>query len=472
MPSTPDTVTAPNSPRRKKRGLWWKVPLLLLVLLVVAAVGNKLYWDWQVANALQSVRDAGYPITAEELNAWYPEPEGMNAADIYLEAFELFEEDEAIENRIPSMYWDRSYPEPEWPPLGGTLSPDVKAACEEYLALNASALNLIHQATEIPESRFDVDLSNHINADLSHLGDLRRAARILTLRARIQADEGNREATAQTILQQIRLSEALKDEPTLISHLVRISILALMLDDLEIARARVALPSDALEGIHDSIKQVSMPIGMLRAFVGERAMSNTTLQDPQAVGAMASTPMTFTGIPQRNRVALIESIGDLVTYSENPIWPFIEPPHRFDVDSRLYSLASIMLLSTDVSVRTSWQIMVYMKVNAVALTAKRYHLDHGYWPSTPADLVPEYLAGLPMDPLSVVNPRDALKPLIFKPAPFGLIVYSVGTDGVDDGGTRYNHEGINFKPGTDITAYAFTNPGIVQPGVEMPADRD
>ncbi len=65
-----------------------------------------------------------------------------------------------------------------------------------------------------------------------------------------------------------------------------------------------------------------------------------------------------------------------------------------------------------------------------ALAVEQFRFDHGHIPRSLSELVPEYLAAVPLDPCSpedellyVVHPNDA------------YVLYSVSDNGVDDGGT-------------------------------------
>jgi hypothetical protein len=57
----------------------------------------------------------------------------------------------------------------------------------------------------------------------------------------------------------------------------------------------------------------------------------------------------------------------------------------------------------------------------------RYRLAEGQFPETLQALVPEYLAAVPEDPID-------LQPLRYRRDEEGYVVYSIGTNGVDDGG--------------------------------------
>jgi hypothetical protein len=75
----------------------------------------------------------------------------------------------------------------------------------------------------------------------------------------------------------------------------------------------------------------------------------------------------------------------------------------------------------------------------VALWLARYRVDNGRFPDTLASLVPGYCQEVPKD-LFTGNP------LIYKPTANGYLLYSVGPNGIDDGGRGQ----VDSPPGDDI----------------------
>jgi len=74
-----------------------------------------------------------------------------------------------------------------------------------------------------------------------------------------------------------------------------------------------------------------------------------------------------------------------------------------------------------------------------AVAVERYRRAHGgEIPASLASLVPDYLPALPRDPMDN-------QPLRFKKLPRGYVVYSIGADGVDNGGIERTNQ------------YTFTN---------------
>jgi hypothetical protein len=66
-----------------------------------------------------------------------------------------------------------------------------------------------------------------------------------------------------------------------------------------------------------------------------------------------------------------------------------------------------------------------------ALAAERYRRAHGGAPPPALDaLVPEYMAGVPIDPFTS-------KPLLYRITGDAYVIYSVDRDRTDDGGALY-----------------------------------
>ena len=64
-----------------------------------------------------------------------------------------------------------------------------------------------------------------------------------------------------------------------------------------------------------------------------------------------------------------------------------------------------------------------------AIALRLYCMKHGAYPDSLDALVPEFLDKLPLDPFSG-------KPYVYRRDGSGFVVYSVGHNGVDDGGVE------------------------------------
>ena len=81
-----------------------------------------------------------------------------------------------------------------------------------------------------------------------------------------------------------------------------------------------------------------------------------------------------------------------------------------------------------------------LRAAMAALACERYRVRRGRWPDSLDALVQEGLLGaVPTDPID-------LQPLRYRPTPDGIVIYSIGLDGNDDGGHIARDTG---GPGTD-----------------------
>jgi hypothetical protein len=118
---------------------------------------------------------------------------------------------------------------------------------------------------------------------------------------------------------------------------------------------------------------------------------------------------------------------------------FPTPPATDPVFGPVGSLAHFSIIGANLMPDCSrWTITHFQgltdrRAAVIALAIRLYRFDHGgNWPRDLNELTPAYLPAIPTDPFS---PTDS--PFRYKPdAAGGPIIYSVGEDGVDDGGSE------------------------------------
>jgi hypothetical protein len=82
-----------------------------------------------------------------------------------------------------------------------------------------------------------------------------------------------------------------------------------------------------------------------------------------------------------------------------------------------------------------------MRCLKVLLALERHRRERGAWPAKLEELTPGLLKGVPLDPFDG-------KPLRYRRLADGVIVYSVGSDGSDNGGNI--DRATPNRPGTDL----------------------
>jgi hypothetical protein len=130
---------------------------------------------------------------------------------------------------------------------------------------------------------------------------------------------------------------------------------------------------------------------------------------------------------------LLESIRDL--QKQKP-WPEVSQKEmavykeldRFAGKSIGYYFSLNIIPNGERAFQSAVQNETMRQLTITAIALKRYELGHHRLPSDLAELVPEFLSAVPIDPMSGQPLRYHLN------ADGSFVLYSVGEDGHDDGG--------------------------------------
>ena len=234
--------------RKVNARIWWWL-LVTLAVLVGSLVGvygaYRLVMRVRVDVRADKIRQAGYPATWKEMDAWYAIPQGAkNAADVMMRAFEhhVKWEDEKRE-KLPIEG------EVDLPELTEPLDKDTKTLIAGYLADNAEAIKLIRAAVKIKHSRYPVDFTKGIMARTPHLVPVRVSTRLLMLEAIMASEANDADAAIDSIESMMGVGRTLKKEPSIISQLVAMSCRKLALQACEqVANTEQCCPMDNWSG--------------------------------------------------------------------------------------------------------------------------------------------------------------------------------------------------------------------------------
>jgi hypothetical protein len=95
--------------------------------------------------------------------------------------------------------------------------------------------------------------------------------------------------------------------------------------------------------------------------------------------------------------------------------------------SPFYVLTRMALPSLTRSIQIWNRRTAELRCARTAIAAELHRIDTGGWPATIEHLVPESLDAVPLDPFDG-------KPLRYLVSDEGIVIYSIGDDGTDDGG--------------------------------------
>jgi len=407
----------------------------VFLAILIAFIMFRMSASSRVQAQLAAIHAAGYPVTLEELDEWYREPPpGENAADLFLDAFDSYVHlDVKTEMRLPIV--GRG----ELPSHGESLPDDMRDGIAEYLKPNAEALSLLHEAAAMKHCRYPIDLTAGSYTRLPHLAQLRQGARMLHLEAILNAERGNAGQAAQAVSSMLGLTRSLSREPVVISQLVGIACNAIGCSALERVLSRTSLAQEQLVQLGTALADTENLDGMTRAMAGERCsgisiflgganLKNMGLKIPSGLGVLHRA----SGLSHMDLCAYLKIMG---RYVERGRLPF---PERVQGDDnaverevaqlpRYYILTRMLTPALGRAFTEHANCVARLRCAVAALGVERYRLANNALPEKLEDVVPKHLEEIPADPFDG-------KPLRYKKLDKGYVIYSIGPNGVDDGG--------------------------------------
>jgi hypothetical protein len=311
-------------PRRLKRLA--QLTVAFLVLLVVSGIAIRAHTTRAMERELQAIRDRGLPTSPQEVNAWYASvPANENSALVILKAHDFYVEAGANDPKDLSKGLV----------LGETLPPKLAGAIAGLVERNGKALAELHRASQLPKSRYPVDLNPGLASLLPHLTRVKAMAELLKWEAIYHSARGDRTNAVRAIESGFGVAASLKDEPIDISALVRISCLWMALSALERVVTEQQLSEseiDRLLVLARSGEEHSLP-SLKRAFLGERGLTlpvfNMTYRE-----LCASAGITNSSVEWREAASMIRSETRCL-FRGHRRDPFVYLSHMGEVEAAL-----------------------------------------------------------------------------------------------------------------------------------------
>ena len=336
-------------------------------------------------------------------------------------------------------------------PQAGTAAETILAALGKY----DGELAELAAAAARPRSRFPVDYDYEMPAAilLPHLANLKGLCSATQLRAIARLEvEQSAEAFADLQLG-FRLSDSVRDEPILISHLVRIATLGIVLQTVREGLARHAWNEEQLSAIEKELASVNLFTESKNAMRGERALGVGCIEWARRQGLKFdlyqidgdATPFARVanfmprGWLYQNMLAISQMHQDftigMADENTRRVLPGIvaagdaasadlacERMHPYKI------FAALLFPAVNKAVIRSARMQTYVDATRVACALERFRLANGQIPEKLDALVPRFLAAIPNDVMDG-------QPLRFHPTPDGgYVLYSIGWNKTDDHG--------------------------------------
>ena len=305
---------------------------------------------------------------------------------------------------------------------GQPLPEESKNATADFLTANQTSLETIAAIDALSNSRYPVVARTVLGGRLAHLAEIRNLERLVVIDAIYKAETGDTAGACASLERAVRLSETLKNEPFLISQLVRVACHSLAVTGIEHVLNRAPLRADELERLQKSIEGAEDPNLLYRAIAGERCFSTDPVNAvggsnaiiPLLLAAPNARLMTqvvkasrLTGTKRRDEFARIQKVADA---SLNPYAAILAPTYSRTHETHDRDVATL-------------------RVAATVLAIERYRLAESKIPDSLATLVPNFLKAVPVDPFDE-------EPLRYVHGDLDYSVYSIGPNLHDDQGAE------------------------------------
>ena len=388
----------------------------------------RLWSDRSLRYVRQDLERAGRPLTMAQLLPPKLAP-AENAAPVYLAAMAQLKERQV--NGQSAM---------DWISRGFRLlaTPEELAGLQKTLQdpVVIKAIGEIEAATLKP-CQFDLDYTKGAAMQLPHLQSMRSLEWVFGAKAKMQAAAGDTAGAWDTAISGVRLADALKTEPILISQLVRIAVASIAMETVQ-QLAKKSLPTQAQARVLDEVLKGFDNIGpMVATADGERLLFGESLFKFSAntgMGMSWPTIVTLRGNPlfKRDYAAYLDFMRRYAALAEQPY----NPEALAALDRSVEQIPDCCILTktmfpalSRVQMKYTWfRAQAAITRNGLAVLACK--LAKGVYPKSLEE------AGLKetMDPFTQ-------KPLFYKPTAKGFLLYSAGENQKDDGGNGVRGEG-------------------------------
>lgn len=390
--------------RKAKRTPWARrrrrtyLGLALVALLLSPWLVWRLRLKADARKALEAVRAEGVPVTAEEREAMTASWPARTATPLYRDALdayvmlpvEIVDDFPTFRPRnMEAELYTRPYPA------------ELLAAMRKALGVNEAAVELLHEATHLPEGRYEAGMANDVFIEL------------ICAEACVKAADGDGEGALVAItgglLYLERTSVACMTAPGWPPELLE-RILAALFS----AASHTALPVDHLKpiraqldpsGWEDQYRQLSLIHAGYWLEDLSHPRGDATLQVLDIAVGIVDHQLRDTCESWRADYQLIGK-----TLAEQDALFAARRDRRWGRRARVAAPP------------------VHLEVARAAIDLILFYHDHGALPAALEELVPAYRESVPMDFFTG-------QPLRYEPKETAFVIYSVDHDRKDDGGS-------------------------------------
>lgn len=324
---------------------------------------------------------------------------------------------------------------------GEILDKEEKTKISELISKNKQSFERLKEVIERPYFKYETDWDKPAVAyRIPSAVKIIQFMKLYSVDTLLKAEEGRLNDAIDQYFSMLTFSSKLLDEPFLIPYLISIAVTRLQIELLNRIISSKKLNDETLLKVLKSLETDVWQKGLTKSIESERAFfidcARKVLKGNKEVseelGVYKSIFWLFRPFIRSDSSFAMKLYDGAVEIYKIPyyktselfesLWENFRPPK-----SRLHILTVLLVPNF----RTSFFKYSVLEAEILAARAgiacKIFQNKYGVFPEQLSQLVPDILAEVPTDPFSG-------NPLIYRKTPSGFIVYSVGSNGKDDGG--------------------------------------
>jgi hypothetical protein len=331
--------------------------------------------------------------------------------------------------------------------VNGATDANQAAELEQLLQSDtvARVIAMVEQGTERSACRFDCDYEAGPAVRMPPLDDMRNFACLLGAKACLESKVGRSDDAWQTAQAQLRLARVLQTEPRLISQLVRFSITSLACKTMQVLARTAAPTAQQIRDVEQYFTELGSVDPLVLAVDGERllfgepifGLSKSELNEnirerfshgytPEMFHRLLFWRVAFTPFLLADHAAYLRWSREYVRLFRDPnaLDRMEAAEKEFYTTARRHALTSSLLPAFSRIDLLHYRMVTAMRITLSGLALLQYKQAHGSFPES-------------LEALGIQSTEDpfARKSLVYRREGDGFVLYSVGEDRKDNGGT-------------------------------------
>jgi len=409
----------------------------------------------QLNNKIAELKAQGKPMTIAEIVPTLV-PDKENAAILYNKAFELMESEKTSE-MVKTIGFANSHSNiSDWSEKQKVEIPKLVDSRELQ-----RIYELLEEGSQKLKCNFSREYGKGVFMELPTYSNVRNAVRLFCAKALLEAESGKAEKAFDMLLIGLEFSNHLKDEPILISQLVRIACDQLLIECVKSISDSKSIPVEKANLIMSELSAHKDVEPFIKCMDGERLiymgwfsekilqgnMSLKALRAISGIDILREDPLIakmfsslllnlYRPIFKKDYTCYLTLISKIQDNYNIPYYKVAEKIRNNPIERqipRYCVLTRISIPALDVMQEGFAKYQAEIDICRTGLALRIYRVKNGDYPEKLESLVPDFLKEVPIDPFSGEN-------LKYYRYERGFKLYSIGPNMQDDFGTRRTYE--------------------------------